>query len=147
MMKTKVVKLSSVLLTLSLLVACGNNASTSSQSTSSSSTSPSSSSTTPVVEKALSSIEIGTKPSKVEYQLGESLDVTGGIILAKYQDGTQDNIGITKEMVAVSDISTEGTKTVTVSYTYKGVTKTTSYEVTYKAKALQVSVVSFDKDT
>ncbi|MDD4065932.1 MAG: Ig-like domain-containing protein, partial [Bacilli bacterium] len=90
---------------------------------------------------------MGTKPSKVEYQLGESLDVTGGIILAKYQDGTQDNIGITKEMVAVSDISTEGTKTVTVSYTYKGVTKTTSYEVTYKAKALQVSAVAFDKDT
>ena len=70
MMKTKVVKLSSVLLTLSLLVACSNNVSTSSSPISSSSTSPSSSSTTPVVEKALSSIEMGTKPSKVEYQLG-----------------------------------------------------------------------------
>ncbi|MBQ9383355.1 MAG: bacterial Ig-like domain-containing protein, partial [Ruminiclostridium sp.] len=82
---------------------------------------------TPVI--AVDSIAIATAPTKTTYKVGEELDVTGGTITVTYTGGKEaETIDITAAMCTGFDSTTEGTKTVTV--TYEG--KTATFEVTVK---------------
>ena len=87
----------------------------------------------------LSSISIRTNPSKTTYTVGESFNSSGLSLTAKYSDGSTKTItsGFT---CSKPDMSTAGTKTVTV--TYQG--KTASFNITVKAKAPAVTVSSIE---
>ena len=89
--------------------------------------------TVTVVEKVLTNIEIQAKPKKLNYVVGEELDLTGMVVVASYETG---------ELVIVDDYAvsgfdgTAGSKVITV--TYKG--KSASFTV-------NVAVIAVEKLT
>lgn len=78
----------------------------------------------------LDSVSIKTLPDKLVYEMGESLDVTGGILCAAYSDGSSLDIPMTEEMVSGFDSSRAGRQTLTV--TYDGKSAQFEVEVTEK---------------
>ena len=53
-----------------------------------------------VSEVTLTKIEWKTEPTKKNYSVGESLDVTGGVITATYSDNSTKDIDVTADMVS-----------------------------------------------
>ena len=78
-----------------------------------------------LVKLALDSIAVSKAPAKVEYNVGDTFDATGLAIKATYNNGTSTTLTEGFEISAV-DMTTAGTKTVTV--TYEG--KTATFEIT-----------------
>ncbi len=75
----------------------------------------------PTYEDAkLISLEI-TPPKKVEYNVGEELDLTGFVAMAKYDDQSTKDVTDKVEMDSVN-MKTAGNKTIIVSYTEGNVT-------------------------
>ena len=77
-------------------------------------------------------ISIAEMP-KTEYKVGEWLDLTGGMILKEYSDGTTARTIIIHNYVSGWNEAVEagpGTHTLTVKYKENGVMKTTTYDVT-----------------
>ncbi|MCM1284954.1 MAG: InlB B-repeat-containing protein [Acetobacter sp.] len=72
-------------------------------------------------EVAVNSIAIASKPTKLTYELGEQFEQSGLKLKLNYSDGTTEIIadGFT---VSSPDMSSAGTKTVTVSYDEKSTT-------------------------
>lgn len=82
-----------------------------------------------VIEVVLESIQI-TTPDKVEYEIGEELDLTGFKVLAIYSDGTE--VDVTSEAeVGGFDNTLTGTQTITVTYEEQ----TAEFEVLVKEDA------------
>ena len=80
-----------------------------------------------IVAKSLVSIAITKEPTKKEYIQGyESLDLTGGVLTATYNDNSSGPMNLTNPSVSVSgfDNSTLGAKTITVSLEGKTATFT-----------------------
>ena len=87
--------------------------------------------------------ELGAEPTVVSDVVLASIDVTGqttdftvgdtftfdGVVTATYSDGSTKNVTSSAE-ITPPDLTTAGTKNVTVSYTEKEVTKTKVYQVT-----------------
>ena len=80
-----------------------------------------------VFEPALTKIEITKKPNKLSYYIGEKLDTSGMTITAYYENGKTANV--TSSVKVSGDISSAGTKTITVSYTENDRVKTATYQV------------------
>ena len=83
----------------------------------------------------LEEIEIILPPTKVEYIEGENFDKNGLSIIKVYNDKSEfeiNNYTITNE-----DNLKAGQKSVTISYTEEGVTKTTEQEITVEEKELR----------
>lgn len=75
----------------------------------------------------LTGISITTQPDKTTYAVGGSFDSTGMVVTATYDTGkTKEVTGFT---FSPQTFSSAGTKTVTISYTENGVTKTASLSV------------------
>ncbi len=69
---------------------------------------------------ALTSIEITTLPVKTDYEVGESLDLTGMIVTASYNSGTQELIDVTTSNISgFSNISPEINQKLTVTINEK----------------------------
>ena len=87
--------------------------------------------TVTVKAPTLNSIAIKTKPSKVTYTAGDTLNTTGLVLTATYSNGTTKEIteGFT---CTPTKLDKEGTQTITV--TYEG--KTATFTVTVKAPTL-----------
>ena len=79
----------------------------------------------------LVSIEIATNPSKVEYDVNDVFDATGLTLTASYNNGTTATI-TDGYVLGDVDMTTAGTKTVTV--TYEG--KTVSFDITVNETAV-----------
>ena len=79
----------------------------------------------------LSSIVVSTLPDKVEYVLGEELDVTGGVLTLCYGQSHTHTAQMTADMVTGFDSSMIGQQTLTVSY--EGLTA--KFDVTVSAAA------------
>ena len=80
------------------------------------------------VKPTLTGIAITTQPTKTTYAIGGSFDSTGMVVTATYDTGaTKEVTGFT---FSPQTFSSAGTKTVTISYTENGVTKTTTLSVT-----------------
>lgn len=81
---------------------------------------------TPTGPKALSSISVTTAPAKVLYFVGagESLSTDGMVVTATYDNGS--TATVTQFTTSGFDSSSGGIKSLTVSYTEGGVTKTTT---------------------
>ena len=75
-------------------------------------------------EVTLQSIAVTTPPTKMTYTVGEAFDTAGMVVTATYSDNSTAPVTITADMLDY-DFSTAGEdKTVTVSFTYKEVTRT-----------------------
>lgn len=81
-----------------------------------------------IIRPVLTGIAITTQPNKTTYAVGGSFDSTGMVVTATYDTGaTKEVTGFT---FSPQTFSSAGTKTVTISYTENGVTKTTTLSVT-----------------
>lgn len=81
-----------------------------------------------IVRPVLTGISITTQPDKTTYAIGGSFDSTGMVVTATYDTGkTREVTGFT---FSPQTFSSAGTKTVTISYTENGITKTTTLSVT-----------------
>ena len=78
-------------------------------------------------EKTLQSIALDTSYAKIEFEVGEGFTAQGLVVTVTYSDGTNEKV--TDYSISNVDTSSKGTKTVTVSYTYRNVTKTATYEI------------------
>lgn len=84
---------------------------------------------TPVtVEKVLVSIEVTTPPSKMAYSYLEKFDPNGMAVTANFSDGSKS--AATGYSYPTTEFSTLGKQTVNLDYTFEGVTKSTSLDVT-----------------
>lgn len=72
-------------------------------------------------------IEIGTKPTKLDYAVGESFDPTGMVVIAYYEDETEEIVG-DYEYSPTGALTTDDTA-ITVSYTENDVTVTADVEI------------------
>ena len=102
---------------------------------------------TPVtVEKVLVGIEVTTNPTKMAYDYLESFEPNGMAITATFSDGSTS--GVTGYTYPSTAFSTLGSQAVELSYTYEGVTKSTSLNVTVNAIEVavptQTNVPSYD---
>ena len=97
-----------------------------------------------VREKAVESIAIKTVPTKLTYLEGSNLDVSGGRITLLYDNGTEDTINISSDMISGYDPDISGVQIVAV--THAG--KTTMFEVTVIAKkATSISIIQEPRKT
>lgn len=81
-----------------------------------------------IIRPVLTGIAITTQPNKTTYAVGGSFDSTGMVVTATYDTGkTKKVTGFT---FSPQTFSSAGTKTVTISYTENGVTKTATLSVT-----------------
>ena len=82
------------------------------------------------ITNTIQSVAIETLPTKVKYNVKETLDTTGGKLKITRATGEAETIDITKDMVSGFDSSKENTKLpLTISYTENGITKTTTFTV------------------
>ncbi len=78
-------------------------------------------------EEAVDTVELKTVPAKTSYYTTDSkLDLTGGKLRIYFDDETNQTVDILDSMIAPYDLSTPGTKT--ISITYHG--KTITYDIT-----------------
>ena len=104
------------------LVACGNNASD-----------------TPQVPVAtLSSIKLNIDNVEKTFKVGDTFSSAGLVVTAKYSDGSEKAVEAGKYSVSSPDMSTSGTKVVTV--TYEG--KTAQYNITVEPAEIVVSITN-----
>ena len=87
----------------------------------------------------IKSLTVKVKPTKLEYAVNEKLDVTGGVLLVTYNDGTADKeVPFTDSGVKITEpgMGSKGKKMVAVSYEGKTATYTievgdAKYEVSF----------------
>ncbi|MFH5186264.1 bacterial Ig-like domain-containing protein [Paenibacillus sp. TAB 01] len=97
-----------------------------------------------VKDAALTGLEIKQLPQKTLYYLGDTLDLDGLVVYAKYSDGQ--SVRLTRNELTVSplDTSAEGAKTLTV--THKG--QSADFSVTVKQKSLTgIQTTQYPKTT
>lgn len=90
------------------------------------------------VETVLNGVSITNNPIKVTYGINEKIDLTGLEVSAVLSDGTSQII--TGYDVSNVDMSSVGTKTVTVYYTVNGVTKSASFDITVVAQNVAAEI-------
>ena len=77
--------------------------------------------------KILMRIEVTTSPTTVEYTEGDSLDLTGLVVTATFSDGSTEDI--TSQCImspAAGTVLATTDTSISISYTYKGVTRSTA---------------------
>lgn len=78
-------------------------------------------------------IELETLPNKLTYKVGEWLDASGGVLIRKYNDGSESKIALINAYIYgfSNDVAnTPGTYTLTVKYVEKGILAETTYTIT-----------------
>lgn len=80
--------------------------------------------------KSLSSISITTPPNKISYNEGEKFDASGMVVKAKWSDGSTSDV--TKSIKYSTDTLSVGTTSITIKYTYDGVTKSATQKIIVK---------------
>lgn len=93
--------------------------------------------------KTLDSITLDTSDAPTTFNVGDTFSYEGLSVTAYYDDGTDDIV--TPTNVSTPNMSTAGQKTVTVTYTEDGVTKTAQYTITVNAVTLTSIEVSEPK--
>ena len=83
-----------------------------------------------ITAKSAASIAIKTAPTKSEYTVGDTLDVTGGEITVTYDNETSADVAITADMVSGFD-SSAAAASQTLTVTYEG--KTATFDISIVA--------------
>ena len=90
---------------------------------------------TPIM-KAITDIKVTKAPTKTNYIEGQSFDNSGMKVIATYNDGDTKEITNYKITDEDKDSLTEGKQEITISYTEKGVTKTTTQQIIVEKKTI-----------
>ena len=103
--------------------------------------------TTPVtVKKVLTGIAVTTNPTKMAYNYKEKFAPAGMVVTASFTDGSTE--AVSGYSYPTSEFATLGTQSVELSYSFEGVSKTASLDVTVNAISLplpaQSGSVSYD---
>lgn len=91
-----------------------------------------------VSTKTLTDISLDIENAKTEFDVGDTFEYDGLVVTANYDDDTSDTV--TPTSVSTPDLTTAGTKEVTVTYTENGVTKTATYDITVSVAPTSVSI-------
>ena len=87
-------------------------------------------------------------PNKTTYYQGDSLQTAGGYITAYFEDDTTSRVTLSNSTPGVTisgyDPNELGAQTITVTYTYEGVTKTATFEVTVVERTAELERVEWD---
>ena len=81
--------------------------------------------------RELESIAITTPATKTTFNTGDTFSSDGLVVTATFSDASS---SVIVPVVETPDMSSVGTKTVNVSYTFKEVTKSTSYDIVVEAR-------------
>lgn len=81
--------------------------------------------------RELKSIAITTPATKTTFNVDDSFNSDGLVVTATFNDAST---SVIVPVVETPDMSSVGTKTVNVSYTFKKVTKSTSYDIVVKTR-------------
>ena len=85
----------------------------------------------PAAAPALSGITLDTLPSKVIYNVGESLNLAGLVVLAQYSDGSSAAVaGYVTSPANGAVLGTLGVQNILISYTEGGIEKTAQFSAT-----------------
>ncbi len=91
--------------------------------------------TTPItVVHRLTAITVTTKPNKLTYEYGDTLDTAGMVVTASYSDSISKTI--TGYSCSPTTFLTIGNQVVTVSYIENGVSQTTTFNVIVNRKSI-----------
>ena len=71
--------------------------------------------------------------TKTEYTVNDTLNIDDITVTANYSDGSSSVVSEWTSNVSDVDMASEGSKTLTISYTENGITKTTSIDITVSA--------------
>lgn len=96
-----------------------------------------------IVERALTSIEIHTMPSKLIYPEGMELDLSGGKIRRHFSDGTSDVMSMTNGSIVPTNYDTDPFSSLSGGSTVKTIPQTVS--IVYKGKTASFNVTTFRK--
>lgn len=94
--------------------------------------------------KSLSSISLDTTNVTKTFTTGDTFSSTGLVTTAHYSDETSKTV--TPTSISTPDMSTSGQKTVTVSYTEGGVTKTATYYIQVNDPRTVASLTVYDSN-
>lgn len=83
-----------------------------------------------ITSKSVASFSITSPISKTEYLVGQEIEVTGGVLTVKYDDGTEDEVALSLAMLSGYDKMYVGEQSVTVTYG----TMTANFKVTYRSR-------------
>ena len=89
--------------------------------------------------KSVTSIAVKTNPTKTSYEHGDSIDLTGGVITATYDDGTTEDVDMTDSKVTITSGSTADVNSPTVTVKYSGQTVSFPITVTDPVQSLAVT--------
>ena len=92
----------------------------------------------------LDSIAVTKQPTKKVYYVGDTLDTVGMEVTATYSDNSSKKI--TGWTCSPMKLNTEGTQTITVSYTEGDVTKTDTFNVTVIPVPIELKSIAVTKD-
>lgn len=92
------------------------------------------------VESYLSGVSVTKLPEKLDYSIGDKIDLSGMEVTSVMSDGKSQVI--TEYDVSSVDTSSVGTKTVTVYYTQGDITKSASFEITVSADSVSANITS-----
>ena len=97
--------------------------------------------TTPVtVKKVLTGIAVTTNPTKMAYNYKEKFAPAGMVVTASFTDGSTE--AVSGYSYPTSEFATLGTQSVELSYSFEGVSKTASLDVTVNAISLPLPAQS-----
>jgi hypothetical protein len=92
-----------------------------------------------VVQPTLIGLEIKSLPTKVQYEQGESLDLTGLEVNASYEDGKTVLINdYTSDIPTGTKLYKTGEMLITISYLEENITKTATVTVSVQLKAIDM---------
>ena len=100
-----------------------------------------------VKSKTVLSFSIKSPVTKTDYLIGDEIDTTGGVLLVVYDDGTSEEVPITKAMLSGYDKSYMGTQTVTVTYAGASQTFNVNYSSREKVDELIAEIDALDLNT
>ncbi|MBO4602973.1 MAG: bacterial Ig-like domain-containing protein [Salinivirgaceae bacterium] len=105
--------------------------------------------TVPAVK--LESIALTSLPAKLNYNLGEVIDLTGAQLTLTFNNGTTRVIDLTMAMISGFDVTASGKQTITVTYVENGETFTTTFDIEIanisavsEIAAAEVSIYAFE---
>ncbi|MDE7263527.1 MAG: bacterial Ig-like domain-containing protein [Anaeroplasmataceae bacterium] len=101
----------------------------------------------PTLKKAISSVQLNTTNAKRSYFLGEEFSSTNLVVIARFNDGTSEDVSSDAEINYESfDNEVVGSYPIIVSYTFEGRVKRNSYEVqvTSLAETIEPHVVGLE---
>lgn len=100
-----------------------------------------------VNSKTVLSFSIKSPIAKTEYLIGDEIDTTGGVLLVVYDDGSSEEVAITKSMLTGYDKAYLGDQTVTVTYSGFSQTFTINYTSREPVDELIMAIDALDLNT